>query len=54
MRLGNLSSLNIYHMKMRAEESMVQFKERLGIRQFMKDKPVRFDVKMCMAAVNVT
>ena len=41
-------------MKMRAEESMVQFKERLGIRQFMKDKPVRFDVKMCMAAVNVT
>ncbi len=40
----------IPHKEVSVDEAMIPFKGRLGIKQYMKDKPVKFGIKMWVAA----
>ena len=42
------------HEHVTVDEEMVPFKGRLGIKQFMKDKPVKFGIKLWVLADSVT
>lgn len=38
------------HREISVDEAMIPFKGRLGIKQYMKDKPIKFGIKMWVAA----
>lgn len=44
----------IPHKQVSVDEAMIPFKGRLGIKQYMKDKPVRFGIKVWVLADAVT
>ena len=44
----------IPHKQVSVDEAMIPFKGRLGIKQYMKDKPVRFGIKVWVLADVVT
>ncbi|XP_061184352.1 piggyBac transposable element-derived protein 4-like [Saccostrea echinata] len=44
----------IPHQHVSVDEAMIPFKGRLGMKQYMKDKPIKFGIKMWVAADAVT
>lgn len=42
------------HREMSVDEAMVPFKGRLGWKQYMKDKPIKFGIKLWVAADAIT
>lgn len=53
MRSAFMSEYNP-HKQVTVDEAMVPFKGRLSIKQYMKDKPVKFGIKIWVAADSVT
>ena len=50
----NFQDEYVPHEHVTVDEAMVPFKGHLGFKQFMKDKPVKFGIKLCVLADSVT